>query len=695
MIWKVYAIYFGFASMLLFALFKTISIQVENSTSLLDFGKNKIEVRFVDRDPRPGDILDVNLAPLVTSVTYFDIYMDPTVVSQELFDSDLSDLCQGLSDMFPDKTPSYYQAKIRAARKNDNKYLLIKKAVTNQTRKSLSKLPIFKLGKFKGGFIDNNEINKRKRPNGELLKRTLGFYRKTSNKEYFVGIEGAYYQHLKGDEGKEVEQKISTGWKKTGEIVKESVDGANIITSIDKDIQEVAHSELERQLKSQEAQSGCAVVMDVKTGFVKAIVNLTRNKNGDYKESYNHVIGTKSVPGSTFKLASLMALLEDNKLSVSDIVHAKGSYTFFGNTLHDSKHGGYGMITVQQAFEKSSNVFSEMVYDAYKNDPNQFLSRLDAFGVTKKLGIDLMGEASPKFHRPGTKGWSGISLPWMAIGYGFEQAPIQTLSFYNAVANDGKFVRPQFVEKIVQNGQLKKEFKPIILNKQICSSKTIKELKKCMEGVMKKGGTGEKLTSTQFSIAGKTGTAKLLNASNTYDGQNMGNYQASFVGYFPANNPIYSCIVLVTNPKLEIYGAKVAGTVFNAIANKVYATRLEYHNAINEKNRIKNSIPALNNGYRKDLVYLLNNFNVNKKQISNSDWLYSSKQNSKVVLRENQIKSGLVPNVKGMSAKDAVYLIESLGMTVVIKGYGKVVSQSIRPGSKAFSGGIIEINLEK
>ena len=212
---------------------------------------------------------------------------------------------------------------------------------------------------------------------------------------------------------------------------------------------------------------------------------------------------------------------------------------------------------------------------------------------------------------------------------------------------------------------------------------------------MKKGGTGEKLTSTQFSIAGKTGTAKLLNASNTYDGQNMGNYQASFVGYFPANNPIYSCIVLVTNPKLEIYGAKVAGTVFNAIANKVYATRLEYHNAINEKNRIKNSIPALNNGYRKDLVYLLNNFNVNKKQISNSDWLYSSNQNSKVVLRENQIKSGLVPNVKGMSAKDAVYLIESLGMTVVIKGYGKVVSQSIRPGSKAFSGGIIEINLEK
>ena len=695
MIWKVYAIYFGFASMLLFALFKTISIQVENSTSLLDFGKNKIEVRFVDRAPRPGDILDVNLAPLVTSVTYFDIYMDPTVISQELFDSDLSDLCQGLADIFTDKSAAYYQSKIRAARKNGNKYLLIKKAVTNQTRKALSKLPIFKLGKFKGGFIDNNEINKRKRPNGELLKRTLGFYRKTSNKEYYVGIEGAYYKYLKGDEGKEVEQKISTGWKKTGEIVKESVDGANIITSIDKDIQEVAHSELERQLKSQEAQSGCAVVMDVKTGFIKAIVNLTRNKNGDYKESYNHVIGTKSVPGSTFKLASLMALLEDNKLGISDIVHAKGSYTFFGNTLNDSKRGGYGMITVEQAFEKSSNVFSKMVYDAYKNDPNQFLNRLDAFGVTKKLGIDLVGEATPKFHRPGTKGWSGISLPWMAIGYGLEQAPIQTLSFYNAVANDGVFVKPQFVQKIIQNNQLKKEFKPVVLNKQICSSKTIKELKKCMEGVMKKGGTGEKLTSTQFSIAGKTGTAKLLNASNTYDGENMGNYQASFVGYFPANNPIYSCIVLVTNPKLEIYGAKVAGTVFNAIANKVYATRLEYHNAINEKKRIQNITPHLNNGYRKDLVYLLNNFNLNKKQVSNSDWLFASNQNNKVLLRENRIKSDEVPNVKGMSAKDAVYLIESLGMSVVVNGYGTVVSQSIRPGSKAFSGGIVEINLEK
>ena len=693
MFWKVYSVYFGFTSVLLFAFVETISIQLGDSSNLLDLGAKKIKTRQVDREARFGDILDANLSPLVTSVTYFDIYMDPTIVSQSEFDDGISELCVGLSKMFS-KSSAYYEKRIRSAREGGNRYLLIKKAVTNKQRKELSELPIFKLGKYKGGFIDNNQTNKRKRPNGDLLKRTLGYYKNDNGKEYRVGIEGAFVSYLKGKPGKEIEQKISTGWKKTGEVIKESVDGANVITSIDKDIQEVAHSELERQLRSQEASSGCVVVMDVKTGFVKAIVNLTRNSKGNYLESYNHAVGTKSVPGSTFKLASLMALLEDKKRDVNDIVNANGKYSFYDKSLYDSRVGGYGNITIQKAFEKSSNVFSKIIYDAYKENPDLFIGRLESFGLTEKLGVSIIGEADPKFHRPGSKGWSGISLPWMAIGYEFEQTPLQTVSFYNAVANGGKLLRPQFVKQIIQNGKVVRNFSPHVLKSKICSESTLKVLKKCMKGVMKKGGTGEKLTSTQFEIAGKTGTAKLLNETNRYDGKDKGRYQASFVGFFPADKPIYSCIVVVTNPKVEIYGAKVSGTVFNAIANKVYATRLEYHDAVNENASKSNEPPAVYNASQQDLIYLFNKFKIKYSKNTQKDWLLAKKNKKQIELSDMSLSKDLIPDVRGMSAKDAVYLIESRGMVPKIYGFGKVYYQSIAPDSKVYRGGVIELKLK-
>ena len=693
MLWKVYSVYFGFVSILLFGFTKTISIQLEGAGNLLDFGSKSIKTRTVDREARFGDILDANFSPLVTSVTYFDIYMDPTIVSQSDFDEGISGLSKGLSKLFK-KEPSYYQQKIANAREEKNKYLLIKRSVTNKQRKELSLLPIFELGKYKGGFIDNNQTSKRKRPNGELLKRTLGYYKNDNGKEYRVGIEGAFWSYLKGKPGKEIEQKISSGWKKTGEVIKESQDGANIITSIDKDIQEVAHSELEKQLKLQEARSGCVVVMDVNTGFVKAIVNLTRNPNGKYLESYNHAVGTKSVPGSTFKLASLMALLEDEKVKINDVVNANGKYTFYDRSLHDSKPGGYGEITIKRAFEKSSNVFSKIVNDAYKDNPDLFIRRLESFGLTKKLGVSIAGEAVPKFNTPGNKGWSGISLPWMAIGYEFEQTPLQTLVFYNAVANKGKMLRPQFVKQIVQNGKAVKEFSSDVLISKVCSESTIETLKNCMIGVMKKGGTGEKLTSTQFEIAGKTGTAKLLNETNQYDGRNKGKYQASFVGFFPANKPIYSCIVVVSDPKVEIYGAKVSGTVFNAIANKVYATRLEYHEAINESNVRSASLPKVDLSYKKDLIYLMSRLGV-KHQKNNKDiWVKPVVENNQIALNEMRLKKGLLPDFNGMTAKDAVFLIESLGLVPQIKGFGRVYSQSITVDAPIVKGALIQIKLK-
>jgi len=691
---KAYAIYVGFIILMIVVLYKTIVIQYEGAGKILSFNEDKLPVRMVSKVPRSGEILDMNLIPLVTSISFFDIRMDPTVVDEKVFQNELSDLCEGLAKMYPDKTARQYFDEIRTARENGNRYLLIRKRVTNEERKKIAALPIFRLGKLKGGLIDSIETIERKRPNGDMMSRTLGYYNDKGKSIVKVGVEGAFHDYLKGSSGQEIEQRISTGWKKTGKIVKETIEGADVVTSFDKEIQEVAHSELERQLKEQEATSGCIIVMDVKTGFIRAISNLTRDKNGNYSEKLNYAMGVTEVPGSTFKLASLMAALEDEKIKITDSVNSVGKYKFPGKTFEDANDGrGYGKISIKHAFEKSSNVFSQIIFNAYRSDPDAFLSRLDKFGLTKPLGIDLPGEATPKFNRPGEKkGWSRLSLPSMGIGYEVLMTPLQLLNFYNAVANNGKMMKPQFVKEIRRDGQVIKRFDPIITNSQICSSETVSLLKSCLEGVMKKG-TGKEIKSAQFTIAGKTGTARLLDSKKGY-GSDEKAYQASFVGYFPAKNPIYSCIVVITNPKVEYTGATVAGTVFGAIANKVYAKTLEYHKAINENRPRSMDVPAVKNGNRSDILSLLKTFRVKADSFDGSDWLIGILEENKLTLKKMPINKDLIPNLLGMNAKDAVFLIESQGMVAKINGHGKVISQSITAGSPVFSGGVIEIGLQ-
>lgn len=691
---KAYAIYIGFVILMVVVLYKTISIQFEGASKILSFGEDKLPVRMVSKVPRSGEILDMNMIPLVTSVSFFDIRMDPTVIEEKVFESQLSDLCEGLSKMYPDKSAREYYDEIRSAREKGNRYLLIRKRVTNEERKKIAGLPIFRLGKLKGGLIDSIEIIERKRPNGDMMSRTLGYYKAQGKSVVKVGIEGAFYDYLKGSPGQEIEQRISTGWKKTGKIVKEAVEGADVVTSFDKEIQEVAHSELEKQMKTQNAQSGCVVVMDVKTGFVRAMTNLTRDKAGNYSEKLNYAIGVTEVPGSTFKLASLMAVLEDEKVKITDSVRASGRYTFTGKTFEDANEGkGYGRITIKGAFENSSNVFSSIIFNAYRSEPEAFLSRLDKFGLTKPLGIDLPGEGTPRFNRPGDKkGWSGLSLPSMGIGYEVLMTPLQILNLYNSVANNGKMMKPQFVTEIRRNGEVIKKFDPVIVNNQICSQETIRDLKACMEGVMV-NGTGKKITSSLFTIAGKTGTARLLDSDKGYDSE-LKSYQASFVGYFPANNPIYSCIVVVTNPQVEFYGAKVAGTVFGAIANKVYSKTLKYHKAINENRPRSLDMPRVKNGNRNELLSVLKFFQLRPNFLDGSDWLVGILEENKLTLKNMPVNKDLIPNLIGMNAKDAVYLIESQGMIARVKGLGKVVSQSITAGNPVFKGGVIEIVLQ-
>lgn len=690
--WRAYLIYFGFVIVMLVAIIKTFSLQFEGKNTVFTTNtgfEEKMPTRTVQRTPRRGEILDVNYTPLVTSVSFYDIHMDPTVVPQELFDKEINELCTELAKHFPEKTASEYQLYIRSGREAGKRYLLIKRKATIEERKLLRSFPIFNKGRLKGGLIDTDETVIRKRPHGELLKRTLGYYRpkEGSKSDLRVGIEGAFNEYLSGEPGMEIEQKYGNGWKKTGQIMRESLEGANVVTSIDKEIQEVAHSELELQLKLQGAKNGSVIVMDVKTGFVKAIVSLTKASDGNYYELYNHAIGTKEVPGSTFKLASLMAALEDGRININDKVNSTGNYRFYSSELTDHD-GGYGMITIQQAFEKSSNVISKVISKAYRGDSQAFIDRLKSFGLSDSLGLDILGEQKPTFYYPGHPNWSGISVPWMSVGYEVQQTPMQTLAFYNAVANNGKLMKPQFVQEVRRGGELVKRFEPIVLRDKICSQKTIAVLKGCLEGVVKRG-TGRALQSSLFTIAGKTGTARILNDNAEYGEKGERKYQASFVGYFPAESPIYSCIVVISAPSQDIYGAKVSGTVFSAIANKVYATQLKYHKAINEKRKQLKEVPSMSAGNRTDLEKVMRTMKIPFSLNEDKEWMTAEREENKILLYGRYIGKTTVPNVRGMNARDAVYLIEKTGMKVQVKGYGTVVSQSVEPGTKVVDGVVV------
>lgn len=695
---RAYLIYFGFMALMVTVFGTVVSIQFSTESIGEMPGQGKIQERIVSDDPRFGDVLDKDMNPLITTVSYYDVYMDPTVASQELFDENIDSLAQGISNLFQRKEAKDIADQLRDARRRGRRYVSIQKQVTNEQRMALRELPIFNKGRMKGGIIDgqNQESTLRKNPKGKLAQRTLGYFKKRNGKTYSVGIEGAFHEYLAGKPGSQIEQKIANGWRKTGKIIEESIAGSDVVTTIDSDIQEVVHSELEKQLLLMDASHGCVIVMEVATGYIRAISNLKRNSDSSFSESYNYAVGRLSAPGSTFKLASLMAALEDGKLSLDTEVNASGTYYFRGSKkpLYDSNYGhGYGKISLKEAFELSSNVIAPTIDNVYKNDPHQFISRLEKFGLTDSIGISIAGEPNPKVSRPGSRQWSGISIPYMSIGYELEQTPLQTLNLYNSVANNGRMMKPQFVQGIMNSGQVVKTFDPIVLDEKICSQSTIEKVKSCLVGVME-NGTGKDLKSVMFKIAGKTGTVKLLDASGEFLNRSQSEYQASFCGFFPADKPLYSCIVVIYKPKKNIYGAKVSGTVFAAVANKVFASNLKYHDAINEANDKSENLPPIKAGGQADASNVLAELGYEHNITNSGPWIAEVRPSKKINLIPRRIMEMKVPNVRGMTAKDAVYILEDMGMVVEISGYGKVIYQSISEGADLEKGRLIKLTLK-
>lgn len=592
-----------------------------------------------------GNLYDSNGSLLATSVPEYDIRFDAVTVSDKNFEENISELSKKLSGMFG-KPASYYSHKLRTARVNGQRYLLIARNLGYSEYMKVKSFPIFNLGAYKGGLIVEQRTV-REHPLGKMGERTVGYERKDENGYYTkVGLEGAFSEYLRGTDGHRLKQKIAKGqWKPISDNNEvDPKDGYDVISTIDVNIQDIAHHALLKQLEYFEADHGSVVVMETKTGEIKAISNLGRTEDGKYYEKRNYAVYEAHEPGSTFKLMAMTAALEDKAIDTSQIVDTEnGVVRFYGRPVRDSHHGGFGKISAARAFEVSSNTaFSKMITQGYKDNPSKFVDRLYSMGLNKKIGLEINGEGQPKIPHPGDKGWNGLSLPWMAFGYGVALTPLQVLTFYNAIANDGEMVKPRFIKEVKEWDNTIKKVNKEVINPHVCSVETAKKVRTMMKNVVKRG-TASNIYTPNFSMAGKTGTCQ------TEYWKGPGRYIASFAGYFPADNPKYSCIVVVHKPKRSkgYYGNIVAAPVFKQIAQKIYTDT-----------PIMDTLPSLE----------VKNDNIDK----DFQKYYS-------VIKDEKIQ---MPNVVGMPAMDAISLLENLGLEVNIHGYGIVKHQSVPPGQK-------------
>lgn len=654
--------------------------------------------------PNRGDIYADDGRLLASSVPYYEIRMDlkSEALTDKIFYGQVDSLAYALSELFRDKTTQEYSIQLRNARKQSDRYHLIRRRVTHDDLLQLKEFPIFRKGKYKGGFI-HQQYNKRLQPHYPLAARTIGYLTKSEGGN-IVGIEGAYDYELKGVEGIRLMQRLAGNvWMPIydGNEV-EPQDGKDIVTTININIQDIVENALLNQLQKNDARHGTAIVMEVETGEVKAIANLTKDTTDNkYHESYNYAVGESTEPGSTFKLASLISVLEDGYVTLEDSIETgKGVIEYYGIPIKDSKHDGYGKITVQKVFEVSSNVgISKIIAKHYYSQPEKFVDRLYSMKLHEKNRVGIKGEGTPYIKYPGDTLWSKISLPWMSIGYEIKMTPLQTLTFYNAVANKGKMVKPRFVREVRYFGETVQKFEPEVIHNAICSEETIDKVHKCLVGVVERG-TAKALKNKNFKIAGKTGTAQIAHDSEGYRKHNKDvSYQASFAGYFPASNPKYSCIVVVNTPsKKGYYGSEVAVPVFKEIANKVYVTSLDIHKSINQENNYVElkDIPYTKSGYKFDLNKVFTALKIPVEVPQNTmgqNWVSTTKTDSCVVYEARKTQKNIVPLVKGMGAKDAVYMLESLGLSVIMKGKGRVRYQSIKAGEKFKKGTKILIEL--
>ena len=614
-------------------IFKLFHIQLYENETGLGIEPESI-VKNVILEPSRGNIYASDGNILATSIPRYELHWDSDTTDDYLFETKKKILADSIASL-TGLSSKFILKKLEKAKKNKNRYFLVAKNVSYSDYKRYKSFPIFNQNVYRGGLIVEQEI-KREHPLGKIAERTIGYEKQDNNGSYFrVGLEGAFSEYLRGNPGIRLKQKIANGqWKPISDSnEKEPTEGYDLYTTLDVNIQEIVHNTLLGQLEKFEAEHGTAVVMEVKTGEIKAIANLGRTDEGKYYEKLNYAVGEAHEPGSTFKLMGMIAALEDKVIDYNSLINTgKGELKFFDKyKVKDSKRGGHGIITASKAFEVSSNVgLVKIIYDNYKDNPKKFVDRLYNLGLNKTLGLPIKGEGIPKIPYPTDSNWDGLDLPWMAYGYGVAITPLQTLAFYNAIANDGEMIKPRFISQISNLGNLPtKVFSKQTLNPSVCSKETLNKVQQMLYNVVdKKWGTAFNIKDELLSMAGKTGTCQVDYTSEEVQ------YISSFVGYYPVENPKYSCIVVIHRPNKSIgyYGSTVAAPVFKTIAKKIF-----------------NDIPK-------------------KIEISYSAF--------------TDLDNNTVPNVKGLNQKEAIKKLKNIGMTVKVKGKGIIKSQSIKPGSK-------------
>ena len=687
------------------AVVKMISIQNIKTDRWKQIADN-LSNNTVITEPNRGNIYADDVSVLATSVPGYYVRIDLAAPGvQQVYAKKSDSLAYCLSSMFKDASTAQYKRKLDEAYSSKNRGLMLTpRKIDYDELQRLKAFPILRRGQNKGGRIIESE-NKRILPMGDLAARTIGTLNKGAygglhGNIGYTGIEGAFEPYLKGEPGVSYKQNLSGRWVTRTEI--EPKDGMDVITTLSIKLQDIVENALLEELQKSQADWGTAILMEVKTGKLKAVANFgvtgTDDDTGEneYGENYNYAIGHAGCyePGSTFKLMSLMAALEDGVVDTSDVFDTgNGIWQYKGRRIEDSNYrsGGHGKLTVKQIFEESSNIgVAKIITSGYENRPKDYVDRIYSFGLNKPLGMQIKGEGIPFMKYPGDKDWWGTTLAWMSYGYEVKLTPLQILTFYNAVANDGKMVKPYLVKEIRDGGMVVKTFKQEVLNPMIVSKETLGKARKMLEGVCERG-TGQNLQNPIVKIAGKTGTAQI--AVNGGYGEGM--YLSSFVGYFPADNPVYSMIVTINRPKGKYYGSSVAGPVFKEIAEKVYTlkcgrTRL----ADNNGNADDELLPDVKDGREEDILEVLNQLRINSipgkrdtefVQVKNSD--------GKLSLEGKKIAAGEVPDVSGMGARDAVYLLENAGLQVKVNGAGKVINQSLLPGTKIKKGQTIFIKL--
>ncbi len=700
-LWRVYLIFLGIVFFSLVIVGKTVFIQ-QKEGSYWKKMSDSLHLEYRELDAERGTIYSEDGSMLSTSIPYFDVRIDFGAdglreKNGKRFKENIDSLSIELAALFEDQSAAAYKKELQSAFKNKERYYLLQRNISFRQYQVMRDFHLVKAGRNKSGFIFEDK-EKRLTPFGLLANRTIGLSREYMGPDgrvvsKNVGLEKTYDTLLRGENGKRLVRRISGGAFvpiKGSEIEPEH--GRDVLTTLDVNIQDITENALMKMMVANECTNGTAIVMEVKTGKIKAIANLGRQPDGSYFEDLNYAI-TKSEPGSTFKLVTMLSVLEDKHVKLNDMVDLEGGvWKVAGRTVYDSeKHGRQG-VTVKQAFELSSNVgMAKMAMAYYSANPNNFLNHLHRLKLDTITGVGLLGESKPVIPNTKSKFWSAPTLPWMSFGYNLSLTPLHTLMLYNAIANGGRMMKPYLVNLIVKDGTVVKSFGPEVKIESVCSPQTLAQLKECLEGVVIEG-TGKSMASPFYALAGKTGTALVANGTHGYSDHI---YQSSFAGYFPADDPQYSCIVVIRNKPFAhvYYGALVAGPVFKEIADKLYSANLKSLPAYTAF-PVKDSTLAYWSGWKQDFNRVFKKMGMGYQDSSLSGkWTYIQRQDNVSTERKLQVTKQAMPNVKGMGLKDALYLLENMDLKVVAKGMGKVSQQSLGAGTSIAKGQTVYIDL--